>query len=81
MKSFIRFGLMTLGIIFVIVGVLGLFLPVLQGFLFLIPGIYLLTITSTRCKALLERILSKYPKVKHVYETHVAKFEKLWKKN
>lgn len=80
MKSFIRFSLMSLGIIFIFVGILGLFLPILQGILFLVPGIYLLSITSSRFKALLERALSRYPRVKRVYDSHVARFEKLWKK-
>jgi uncharacterized protein len=80
MKSLVRFSLMALGILFVFVGILGIFLPILQGILFLVPGIYLLSITSTRCKALLVRVLSRYPKVKKIYDTHVGRFEKLWKK-
>ena len=71
---------MTLGIIFLFVGVLGLFLPILQGILFLIPGIYLLSITSKRFKALLERVLSRFPRVKRIYDAHVGRFEKIWKK-
>ncbi len=80
MKSFVRFGLMTLGIIFLFLGIIGLFIPIMQGILFLIIGIYLLTITSKRCKALLERVLARYPKTKKMYETHVEKFERIWRK-
>lgn len=80
MKSFVRASLMSLGIIFIIVGIIGLFLPILQGILFLIPGIYLLSITSTRFKALLVRVLSRYPRAKRIYDTHVDRFEKIWKK-
>jgi uncharacterized membrane protein len=51
----------------------------MQGILFLIIGIYLLTITSKKCKALSEKALVKFPKVKKIYETHVDKFEKMWR--
>jgi uncharacterized protein len=71
---------MSLGIIFVVVGIIGLFLPILQGILFLILGIYLLSITSKRFKAFLERVLSRYPKAKRLYDTHTERLEKVWKK-
>ncbi len=79
MKSLVRFSIMTLGIVCFFLGVVGLFIPIMQGILFLIIGLYLLTITSKRCKALLEKALAKFPKIKKIYETHVEKFEKIWK--
>jgi uncharacterized protein len=80
MNAFLRFGLMTLGIIFLVVGIIGLFLPILQGILFLIAGIYLLSVTSLKCKALLTQILSRYPRVKRLYDTHTEKLDKILKR-
>lgn len=37
-----------LGIFFVVIGALGLIIPFLPGFLFIIPGIYCLAKASTR---------------------------------
>lgn len=52
--SVIRVGRIVFGIVFLILGVLGLFLPVLQGVLFLMIGLSLLSKESDHARRLLE---------------------------
>jgi len=49
-----RIARITAGIALLILGVIGLFLPFLQGILFLIMGLTLLSTESERAKAWLE---------------------------
>ena len=49
-----RVGRITAGVALLILGVIGLFLPFLQGILFLIMGLTLLSTESARAKAWLE---------------------------
>ena len=49
-----RLGKITAGISLLVLGVIGLFLPFLQGILFLIMGLSLLSTESLRAKAWLE---------------------------
>ena len=46
-----RIGKLTLGVLLLVLGVVGLFLPFLQGILFLIMGLSLLSTESQRAKA------------------------------
>ncbi len=46
-----RLGKITLGVLLLVLGVIGLFLPFLQGMLFLIMGLTLLSTESPRAKA------------------------------
>jgi uncharacterized membrane protein YbaN (DUF454 family) len=50
------------GSFFVILGLLGLFLPILQGVLFLFVGLVLLSKGSSRVRALKQRFKRRYPK-------------------
>lgn len=58
MKRILRF---ILGITFLVLGVLGLFLPVLQGILFLVVGLLILAPESRRVRTLLETLRRRYP--------------------
>lgn len=49
------------GTFFVLLGVLGLFLPILQGVLFLLVGLALLSKGSSRVRALKQRFKRRYP--------------------
>ncbi len=49
-----RLGKITLGVLLLVLGVIGLFLPFLQGILFLIMGLSLLSTESSRAKAWLQ---------------------------
>lgn len=51
-----RAGKITVGVLLVVLGIVGLFLPVLQGVLFLVMGLSLLSTESPRAKAWLHRL-------------------------
>ncbi len=50
------------GTFFVFLGVIGLFLPILQGVLFLFVGLVLLSKGSSRVRALKQKFKRRYPK-------------------
>lgn len=54
---------LILGWIFVVLGVIGLFLPVLQGILFLMIGLVLLSGKCRWVKQILKKLKDKYPKI------------------
>lgn len=51
-------------------GVVGLFLPFLQGVLFMLVGLALLSSESRRLRGFLERLRRRYPEV-HAMERHL----------
>ena len=53
--------IVILGWIFIVFGIIGLFLPVLQGILFLSIGLYLLSKKSLWAKKLLYKMGRRYP--------------------
>lgn len=60
MKRFIR---LVFGIFCLILGVIGLFLPILQGIIFIVIGLLVLAPESKRIRQLLARLRMKYPGV------------------
>ena len=64
-------AILTSGWIFIVLGVLGLFLPILQGILFLAIGGMLLSMESPTAQRILDRLRSKYPSLdKTMIGTH-----------
>jgi hypothetical protein len=61
-----KVALYWIGWVFVVLGVLGLFLPILQGILFLLIGLFLLSRVSPRIRLLRQRLRARararYPK-------------------
>ena len=55
--------LQALGYLFLVLGVLGMFLPVLQGFLFLFVGLIILARHAPWAERLLDNIRSRHPKL------------------
>lgn len=49
------------GIFFILLGIAGLVLPILQGFLFIALGLVLLSKGSSRVRALKQRFKRRYP--------------------
>jgi len=49
--------------LFFILGILGLFLPILQGMLFLLISLYLMSLVSPRVRLLKRRLRKRYPKM------------------
>ncbi len=63
MKRKLKRGIVAIiALLFLAVGVIGLFLPFLQGLLFIAVGIVLLSILSTRIQTKLEKLTIKYPR-------------------
>ncbi|MHA1569245.1 MAG: PGPGW domain-containing protein [Alphaproteobacteria bacterium] len=60
--------LLVLGWGFVALGILGLFLPVLQGILFLAVGMILLAQVSPRARLLRQRLRRRYPQAAGVFD-------------
>ncbi len=62
-RHFKRIAILTLGVLFVLLGIIGLVLPFLQGFLFLFIGILLLSLYMPSLREWIERRTKPYPKV------------------
>ena len=56
-----RFGVLILGWFFVGLGIIGLFLPFLQGILFIMIGLAFLSSRSATIKRLLNGLERRYP--------------------
>ncbi|MDA8234697.1 MAG: tellurium resistance protein TerC [Clostridia bacterium] len=65
-----------LGWLFILLGILGLFLPFLQGILFILIGLYLLSHQSPWAKNLLRKIRSRFPKLAKTLDQAKAKNRK-----
>ncbi len=52
----------SLGILLILLGLIGLFLPILQGILFLLLGTLILSSESKRVRRLMALIRLRYPK-------------------
>lgn len=62
MKSFAKqVALYSIGWGFIFLGIAGLFLPVLQGILFLLVGLTVLSFVSPRAASLLHRVRERFP--------------------
>ena len=72
MNEFKRIGILIIGWIFIGLGILGLSLPILQGILFIMIGLAILSSRSELVKRFLKYIEERYP---HNHE-HIE----IWKK-
>ncbi|MGB0630863.1 MAG: PGPGW domain-containing protein [Alphaproteobacteria bacterium] len=79
-RSLKRYIVLGLGWFFVVLGVLGIFLPVLQGILFLLIGFILLSRESEWAQRQLEKLRTRYPKFAEKYDEAEARAERLWRK-
>lgn len=64
-----RFLILASGWMFIVLGVLGLFLPILQGFLFLAVGAYLLSLESPMARRFVGRMRLRYPRLATTLDT------------
>ena len=60
---FIRIALLILGWILIILGIAGLFLPILQGVLLIVAGLWVLSLESKTARRLLEKLRHKFPRI------------------
>ncbi len=58
-----RLLILLTGWLFVLLGILGLFLPILQGILFLAIGFYLLSLESPWVHRRMDRVRERYPRI------------------
>jgi len=58
----------VVGYTFLVLGVLGMFLPILQGFLFLFIGLLILAKYAPWAQRLLDHLETRYPKFAQVKE-------------
>lgn len=68
MKRFKRLALVVLAFALLALGVVGLFLPFLQGVLFIAIGIVLLSLLSPRVRSFLEPHRIRFPKLHALLE-------------
>ncbi|NWG03003.1 MAG: PGPGW domain-containing protein [Syntrophaceae bacterium] len=61
MDSIKRIGILMIGWFFIALGILGLFLPFLQGILFILIGLAILSSRSEIIKRLLKHLETRYP--------------------
>lgn len=71
-----KISIQAIGFAFILLGVAGLVLPVLNGTIFLIAGLFLLSVYSPRAKLLIKRIGDQHPQA----EKLVLKIEKFMHK-
>ena len=81
MESIKRIGLLVLGWFFVVLGIIGLFLPVLQGVLFILIGLAILSSRSETIKRLLKYLEERYPHHHEKVEVWREKLRKWFKKS
>jgi uncharacterized protein len=58
---------------FIALGILGLFLPILQGILFLLIGLSLLSNSSPWAARLLDKVKGRFPKISKTYDEAMIK--------
>ena len=61
MSAFKELGMVIVGWFFVVLGIIGLFLPFLQGILFIIIGLSILSSRSELVKRFLKHLEERYP--------------------
>ncbi|MFT5485730.1 MAG: uncharacterized membrane protein YbaN (DUF454 family) [Paracoccaceae bacterium] len=79
-KRLKRYAVLALGWIFIILGILGLFLPILQGILFLTIGLILLSRESEWAAARLDWLKARYPRFGKTYDEADRRALRLWKR-
>ncbi len=70
-----RAVILVVGWAFVLLGIAGLFLPILQGILFLLIGLFILSSEYVWAHKLLQRLKGKFPKIAAQFEAAKEKAE------
>jgi uncharacterized membrane protein YbaN (DUF454 family) len=61
MDSIKKIGMLIIGWLFIVLGIFGLFLPFLQGILFILIGLAILSSRSEIIKRVLRHLEERYP--------------------
>jgi len=81
MNEFKRIGMLIAGWLFLVMGILGLFLPFLQGILFILIGLAILSSYSALVKRFLKYLERRYPHHHERVEKWRVKIMNLFRKN
>jgi uncharacterized membrane protein YbaN (DUF454 family) len=76
-----RIGLLIIGWFFIVLGILGLFLPILQGILFILIGLAILSSRSELIKSFLKHLEERYPRYHERVEIWRKKIRNLFGKD
>jgi uncharacterized membrane protein YbaN (DUF454 family) len=79
-RSLKRYVILGLGWFFVVLGILGIFLPILQGILFLLIGFILLSRESEWAQRQLDNLRTRYPKFAEKYDEAEARANRFWRR-
>jgi uncharacterized protein len=79
MPGILKILRITLGVIALLLGVAGLFLPVLQGVLFLLIGFYLLSKDIPWVRRQWDKMRRRYPLAFARWENWKEKFKARWR--
>ena len=71
-----RAAMLALGWAFILLGIVGLFLPVLQGILFLLIGLFILSTEYVWAHRLLLRLKQRFPGVAAQFDKAAAKAQR-----
>jgi uncharacterized protein len=70
-----RVTLLVVGWAFILLGIAGLFLPVLQGILFLLIGLFILSSEYVWAHKLLHKLKQRFPRIAEQFENAKARAE------
>lgn len=72
-SSLKRAAIHVAGWLFIVLGIVGLVLPILQGILFILVGLFLLSSVSPRAERLLHRIRKRFPGISNTFDEAKSK--------
>ena len=72
-----RILILIVGWLFILLGIVGLFLPILQGLLFILIGLIILSSEYVWAHQLLARVKQRFPKISHIVDEATEK-AKAW---
>ena len=81
MDSIKKIGMLIIGWSFVVLGILGLFLPILQGILFILIGLAILSSRSNLIKSFLKHLEERHPRYHERVEIWREKIRKIFGKD
>ncbi len=71
-----RIVILIVGWTFILLGIAGLFLPILQGILFLLIGLIILSSEYVWAHRLLQKLKNRFPKIAHASEEAAHRADK-----
>lgn len=63
-----RLVLDFIGLLFLIIGIIGIFLPILQGIIFILISFYFFSLNSRFFESMLKRFLHRHKKLESIFD-------------